>query len=64
MECKEVVKKYEEYLLGHLLPQEREGLAAHIQDCVDCFLLDENNREYLPEGKFKRFIKTNLEVRK
>jgi hypothetical protein len=64
MECNEVVQKYEEYLLGHLLPSDREDLAAHIQDCADCFLLDESNREFLPEGKFKRFIRTNLEAKK
>jgi hypothetical protein len=64
MQCHDVAQKYEEYLLGHFSPQERESLSAHIQDCADCFLLDESNREFLPEGKFKRFIRTNLEVRK
>jgi hypothetical protein len=64
MECNEVVQKHEEYLLGHLLPQEREVMTAHIHDCVDCFLLDESNSEFLPEGKFKRFIRINLEVRR
>jgi hypothetical protein len=64
MECHEVVQKYEEYILGHLSPRERESLTAHIQDCADCFLLDESNREFLPEGKFKRFVRINLEARK
>src|SRR5665213_2155890 len=63
MQCHEVAQKYEEYLLGHFSPQECESLSAHIQDCADCFLLDESNLEFLPEGKFKRFIRTNWEVR-
>jgi len=64
MNCQEVAQKYEEYLLGKLLPEERESIAEHIQDCADCFLLDESNREFLAEGKFEKFIRINMEAQK
>lgn len=62
MKCEEVVQKYEDYLLGHFSAQERESIAGHIRNCVDCFRLDESNREFCAEGKFKKFIRINLEA--
>jgi hypothetical protein len=41
MNCEQVRKKYKDYLLGKLRPEERESVTDHIRDCADCFVMDQ-----------------------
>lgn len=58
MDCEEVVRKFEDYRLGQLSPREQKGVEEHIQDCVDCFPLKENNNR---PKKNLEFFKENRE---
>jgi len=44
MDCRQVHQAYSVYIQGKLSPQQTGWVTQHIQDCPDCFLLDQNVR--------------------
>lgn len=56
MECREVQRRYKDYLMGKLQPYQKQSMLEHMQDCADCFLMDLRYRTTAPEkpqGMFK-----------
>lgn len=51
MDCRQVHQAYSVYLQGKLSPQQAEWVAKHIQDCPDCYLLDQAVRQGFVEDK-------------
>lgn len=49
MDCRQVHQAYSVYLQGKLSPTQMEWISKHIQDCPDCFLLDQDVRKTLLE---------------
>ncbi|HVZ79328.1 MAG TPA: zf-HC2 domain-containing protein [bacterium] len=44
MDCRQVHQAYSVYIQGKLSPQQTAWVTEHIQDCPDCYLLDQNVR--------------------
>ncbi len=51
MDCRQVHQAYSVYLQSKLSPQQMEWVAKHIQDCPDCYLLDQSVRQVFVEDK-------------
>ena len=44
MDCRQVHQAYSVYIQGKLSPQQTIWVTQHIQDCPDCYLLDQKIR--------------------
>jgi predicted anti-sigma-YlaC factor YlaD len=44
MDCRQVHQAYSVYIQGKLSPQQTTWVTQHIQDCPDCYLLDQKVR--------------------
>jgi hypothetical protein len=51
MDCRQVHQAYSVYLQGKLPPTQMEWISKHIQDCPDCYLLDQQVRKSFVEEK-------------
>lgn len=49
MDCRQVHQAYSVYLQGKLPPNQMDWIAKHIQDCPDCYLLDQKVRKSFVE---------------
>jgi len=53
MDCRQVHQAYSVYLQGKLSPAQTEWITKHIQDCPDCYLLDQRVRKSFVEETVK-----------
>lgn len=49
MDCRQVHQTYSVYLQGNLSPAQMEWIQNHVQNCPDCFLLDNQVRKTFVE---------------